>query len=740
MELRENLAPRVTLESPFHFGETTQVSEPTYIKELVNWNLVLSSDHVHWFLREWSKKPQYQEVLPYMLQDLTSLLRDALDLMQELGGADEKSDLSYIEQPSISKHAQNRDFRDWTALIELTRDAWVATARIDQAWARHAAEGWWRVPYPIFKRLAFFAAAQGNVIAPQQALSWLLEKNCWWLWSVDTQREAIRLLVSLAPKLSASEVSKLEQAILTEPPREMFKNDLEDKEWESIVNHMVWLRLAKFQATGEDWGELANAKLDELNQKYPSWKLAEDERDEFPTWMGGGEEWHKFSRTPQRCPELVEWLKQHESSDHWEEDDWRQRCRDDFSTTSCALRVLAKDDKWLVGRWKQALMAWSEDEIIKESWRDMAPVLKDAPREIIQSLARELSWWLQAISNSFENDEALFLDICRRILELDYPDKGNSGDPVGQAINHPVGLVTEALLQWWYQRKLEDGQGLPEELKLIFIDICNTEEGKFRHGRILLSAHVIALYRVDYNWTTEYLLPLFDWSLPVEARAAWAGFLRSPRLYRPLLADIKQPLLEGAKHYEELDKHAEQFASFLTFVALDRGDTFTIEELADATRCLPIGGIEKAVQTLIRALEGAQDLRGEYWRNRILPYLQKIWPQDRDRITPAISESFAQLCVEAGEVFPEALQELQHWIHPLQHPGYIFVLIHGKNFCKQFPEDTLMFLDLIVGDDVQWIPIELSKCLDGIEQTDQQLANDNRFIRLSNLYRRHGIR
>lgn len=142
--------------------------------------------------------------------------------------------------------------------------------------------------------------------------------------------------------------------------------------------------------------------MDKLNQEYPSWKLVEDERDEFPFWKGGGDEWHKVSRTPRDFAELVEWLNEYETPDYWEEDDWSQRCRDDFSTTSRALRVLAAEGKWLNGRWKQALMAWSEDKTNNKSWLDMGPFLNEAPDKIIQSLAYELSWWLRSISRLLE--------------------------------------------------------------------------------------------------------------------------------------------------------------------------------------------------------------------------------------------------------------------------------------------------------------------------------------------------
>lgn len=738
MKLCKNLAPRIALGAPFHLVENARdSSKPVNIKNLVHCDLVLQSNYVHYLTDKWSKSQNYQEVLPELLQDFTLLLRDALDLSREVGNADERHDSSFIEQPSISQHSQNSNLHDWTVLIEFTRDAWLATAKSDFNKAKYAAEGWWQQSYPVFKRLALFAASHDEVISHRQALDWLLGDNCWWLWSAETECETMRLLVTLAPKISSSEILELGRAILIGPPRKMFREDLEDEKWKRIMNHRIWLRLAKFQAAGGRWNDLANAKLDKLNQEYPSWKLAEDERDEFPFWKGEGDEWHKVSRTPQDFTELVEWLKEHENSDDREEDDWSQRCRNDFSTTFSALCELSKEGKWIVGRWKQALWAWSEDNTNNNSWESISPILNDAPNEIIQSLAHELSWWLRSIAKTFENHEEFFLNLCHKILEQNYSDEEIYEDPLTQAINHPVGIVTDALLQWWY-RKLENGQTLPEEIKITFNDLCNIQINKFRHGRILLAAHVITLYRIDSNWTKEHLLPLFDWSSSIEAQVVWQGFLWSPRLYRPFLADIKEPFLEGATHYQELGEHAEQFAAFLTFVSLDPGDIFTIKELADATGCLPLKGLERVAQTLLTSFENMQDRREEYWDNRLIPYLHSIWPKNSSLITPAISESFAQLCLTANELFPKALQELEYWIKPSQSLPLIFDLMNENNICTKFPEEALKFLNLVVGDDPDWPLTGLHKCLSDIKQSNEQLTSDLLFVRLNDLAKRYG--
>ncbi|HGP0654933.1 TPA: anti-phage defense-associated sirtuin Dsr1 [Stenotrophomonas maltophilia] len=732
LELREMLTPRVSLREPLRWAaEDGGAREPARIKDLVEWEIVLSTDHVHSSVRDLPSDERWNGALPELLSDVSALLRDALDLMRELGSAEDRSDLSYMHQPSISEHPQNQGFQDWTALIDLTRDAWLATAAHSPARAALTALAWWHTPYPLFRRLAFFAAAQDNVIPHRQALDWLLADDHWWLWSVETEREAMRLLVAMAPHLDELMLRELEQAVLAGPPRDMFKDDLEPERWTRITDREIWLRLAKIAEAGAVLGADSNARLQGLSAQYPEWALAADQRDEFPYWMGDGDEWRKFVVTPRRRRELIEWLRQQPGTDHWQEDDWRQRCRDNFSTTACALYALASEGVWPTERWREALQAWSDEKLLRRSWRYMAPILATAPDEVLQPLVRSVSWWLQAIAKTFEDHEALFFVLARRVLAQDHQDGVDTDDPVQRAINHPVGLVTEALLRWWYRRSLEDGQGLPEEIKPTLTELCDTQIDNYRHGRVLLAAHVIALFRVDGDWARQHLLPLFDWQRSeAEARAAWEGFLWSPRLYRPLMEILKPAFLDTARHYAALGKHDGQYASLLTFAALDPGETFTTAELAAATRALPPDGLHDAAQALVRALEGAGEQRADYWTNRVAPYLHAIWPKTRDNVSPAIAESLGRLCIAAQDAFPEALALLRAWLQPPAHPDYLVHRLHESRLCGRFPEQALDFLSLVIGHQTQWPPGDLGNCLEEIRLSAPDLDNDPRFQQL----------
>lgn len=739
LNLRGLLAPRITLREPFRAIE--EEADAERLKLLVDWELVLSTDHVHSLLRELNVE-EWRDALPALIDDFTTLLRDALDIMAELGAARSKSDLSYLFQPSISEHEQNRDFYDWTALIELTRDAWLATADRDANQALSIAAKWWSFDYPLFRRLTFFAGTRDNVVPVEQALDWLLASNGWWLWSTETKREAMQLLGSLAPRLDAVQQARLNQAIQAGPPREMFRDDVEEDRWDAIVHREVWQRMAKLQAAGMPLDQEAQARLDDIVVRHREWHLAANEQDEFPVWMGQGDDWRRFETTPRRRRDLMQWLREHPDGDGWEEDDWAERCRKDFATTSCTLFALARENFWPTARWQRALHAWSEERLRKISWKRFASFFMDAPDPVVSDLAHGIGGWLQAVSKVFEIHAGAFFVLCGRVLSLSHENMDNAENadsPVTAAINHPVGYVTQALLDWWYRRDLQNNQGLPPEIEPFFTRLCATQYVGFRHGRVLLAAHAINLFLIDRRWFDQHLLPLFDWHRSkAEARAVWEGFFWSPRLVRSHLAAIKPALLETARHYDEIGDHARQYAAFLTHASLDRGDTFSVEELREAFRVLPEEGLAEAASALARGIEGAGagEQRSSYWTRRVAPFWKDIWPKTANP-SPTIADDLFRLCIAAGPKFSAALATIRSWLVPVPFPGYLLRLLLETDLCSQFPETSLEWLYLLM-DNPPGPMQDLRECLRQISQASSATIHDHRYQELDQLCRQHG--
>lgn len=742
MELRDLLTPQVALKKLFHWGdEKRNANAPMCLCQLGNWELELAVDDVHLALHDLADD-LWTSVLPQLLEDIQQLLFDALGLLKDLGKANEYRDYSYCHLPSISPHWQNRGFCDWVALIELLRDAWLEVRVKDSARAVRVAQGWFELPYPTFKRLALFAASQEDRIPYKQWVDWLLADNAWWLWSVETQREVCRLLVLQGQKLSGIAQSKFEDAILSGPPRTMFGGNLSLEQWNNIAAHSIWLYLAKLNASGLVLGTVAASRLTELSNANPQWRLEANEREEFSHWMiGTGDPGYEESRdvdiAPRRRRELVQWLRKSDPDRYWY-DRWSDTCRTRFFHSLCALHELARNNEWPVKRWISALQVWGEEDMVLRSWRYAARVVQIMPDSILGEIIEYVALWMNAVSNKINCNEDILLELCRRILKIrininTIHDK-HDAQYIIDDVDNPIINVTKSLINLYFRQSHNDNDLLPENIKEIFTQICNVPQ--FIHGRAILGTRIISLFCIDREWTEQYLLPLFDWNNPIEARAVWEGFLDSPRLYQPLLIAFKPQFLETAKHYEELgDYHRQQFVSFLTYTALEAIPGYSKEEFRKAIGALPQEGLEQCARALSQMLEGAAEQRENYWKNRVLPFLQDIWPKSRKYATPRIAELLAQLSISAGKEFPSALATVKGWLQPFENLHNPVKQLLESPLCSKFPKDALELLNAIVRDQ-PWLPDELKKCLEEIEHYAPELADDPHYMRLQECVRK----
>jgi hypothetical protein len=132
-ELKNMLCPKIEISKSVEWKD--KIFEGNYDSAIspgksLDWEIVVALKYP-WrtLVDDIQQKEPWCSFLPMLLTEFTMLLRDALDLMQELGGAGYELGQAHIAQASIGEHPQNRRFNDWTVLIELTRDAWLATLK-----------------------------------------------------------------------------------------------------------------------------------------------------------------------------------------------------------------------------------------------------------------------------------------------------------------------------------------------------------------------------------------------------------------------------------------------------------------------------------------------------------------------------------------------------------------------------------------------------------------------------------
>jgi hypothetical protein len=737
LELRQLLSPMITIDEPWSSLPRSELEVPTRVSDIVNADLVLATQHARSLLKEVQREDAWLTGIGSLLEDFKFLLSDALELATQV----DEVGRSYLHIPSIEDHPQNKDYRDWTLLVELCRDAWLATAKVDPVEALETARQWSRQPHTLFRRLALFAAAQDDIVDVQEALEWLLADNHTSLWSIETQREVIRLLVRRGPDLSMPQLTSLEDAIVDGPSLRAGGEPQEDTDQSRrISDHMVWLRLAKLSNAGVTLNPRAGRILTQLTLQHPNWQLARDDRDEFPTWIGEDDHPQQFQTSPGRSRDLAQWLVDNPTTDEWDEqDDWKERCRTNFPRAAAALLRLATGGTFVVSRWREALQVWSDERNGRRSWRWLGPALARADFGIIQGLGHALSYWLQSAGRFGTGHDGAFFRLVGLVLETHQQNEETelAKDAVSRAINHPIGHVTEAALLRWYSRSPKDLEGLPADVSQVLTLIARPEIQIFRHGRVLLGAHAIALYRVDSAWTKRNALPLFNWSISrSEAAGAWQGFLWTPRFYIPLISEMKSSFLDTANYFDELADFGRGYAGMLALAGLEPRGVFSASELRRALRLLSPEGLAKVAHAIYEFQVAAGETRHEYWVNRTWPYIRNVWPKSTDKHSPEVAAAFARICVAAGSAFDQAFEQLKDWLIKEDYPGLIVAELKASGQCTKFPETALRLLAAVVGG--KWPPTALAECMEQVRNAKPSLSASPEYVYLESLLKARG--
>jgi hypothetical protein len=704
-ELRDLLRPCVALAKPYQglvsFGA---LEDSNSINSLVRWEVLLATDHAIAAVRDNKAEPNWQNGLHQFLDVFQSLLIEALEIMTDLGQSAKRRHVTAFELPSIEDHSQNLGHHDWTLLVLLTRDAWLAVSKIDPKKASEIAREWWSSEYPLFKRLALFAASQEGIVDDVQIVEWLISEDGRWLWDIEIKRETLRLLTVMSQHWSSSSSnrrigaqSQLERAILRGPTRDNASSDASEDDFMMSRDSAVWLRLAKLSAGGYKLGRSAANKLAKLQRDNPTWRIANDGRDELPFWVEVGTREPDLLTTPWKPRELLKWLENHAAPDWHQNDDWRDRCRTHFRSVSCVLKYSYKQNQWYPDRLQAALYVWAEDkELLKRSWFWMAAFVLALTDDQKKDVLDGLSWWIRAGSSVFDGNDECFYSLASDLVRLSAQNLKNSNrDIMLEAINHPVGQATEAMLKWWSRLVAKGNSRLDGEAHSFLTSICLSAVDSRRMGRVILAQYIGWIYRVDPDWTKAHLVPHFDWNVSrEEACACWTGFLYSPRHIPALLSVLKQPFLKTMQQKDDLPADCrESFARFFTFVALEPAGVFTQQELRAGFASFDLVDLNQAARALRDVMEGAGEKAETLWRDSIRPLIQKIWPKSADKRSEQIAGSFAEICIYANEDFQEAISELTPYLQEILWSSTLLDKLMERDLHRRFPRNAL---DLIV--------------------------------------------
>ena len=103
-----------------------------------------------------------------------------------------------------------------------------------------------------------------------------------------------------------------------------------------------------------------------------------------------------------------------------------------------------------------------------------------------------------------------------------------------------------------------------------------------------------------------------------------------------------------------------------------------------------------------------------------------------------ISNSLAEICIQAEEQFPSALNLLQPLLNKTESCGSVIRDLSATNLCTDFLKETLALLDDLIGNKLAYGIDDLKECLDKIGKSNPQLSSSRDFIRLTEFVRKFG--
>ena len=116
------------------------------------------------------------------------------------------------------------------------------------------------------------------------------------------------------------------------------------------------------------------------------------------------------------------------------------------------------------------------------------------------------------------------------------------------------------------------------------------------------------------------------------------------------------------------------------------------------------------------------------------PFLRRLWPKTKNRLTPGVSAEFAQLCLVADGAFPQVFREVRAYLsggNPASdHLVYSF---SAKGYSGRFPAESLEFLCLVLEGANGVFPEDLRECLRAIRSAQPVLEETAMFQRLVTL-------
>lgn len=528
--------------------------------------------------------PNLGDLYPELTVLLTSMLQQAHVMMRVSGEARDGWDSTSLRRAAIEPHEQNSSLHDIDVLIDAARDL------IEWLLANQHSSGvglrgqWLGANTPVLRRLGIHAMTVDDQVPVDEAVTLIVTRG--WLYELGVKHEVFQLLK--AKYGLAGEAVR--RQLLTASLADALPGEDEDARRTSAYerfNLAGWLHeaapdcpftTAHFQKLQEESPTFVRRSHPDLS----SWGTV-------ATWVGPKSPVSVDELLAKSPSEAVPWLATYEGKQgdfdgpdrHGLLAVVRESVGRNWTWTVAIMEGLQQDGIWISDLWGALLDGLAAAQHAPEEWEAIVEILDRMP-ELAREAGRDL---LDLLQKFVEEDAAKVrckvvlraMSIARRAVEGgEHGDTVMSGDQrdwLALAINHVGGkaaIVTVQSLAKLRQLGGESWVGIPAEVKGWLEDLCGEQRIDAQRARTVLASHFHFFFGLDREWTTQVLLPLFDWDRDAgTAEQAWYGYLTWGR-WNDAVLEALRPSLEAsfARITTNLSELRDAFTTRLAGIAL----------------------------------------------------------------------------------------------------------------------------------------------------------------------------
>jgi hypothetical protein len=759
----ESVVPQLRVRRPLRWPGTAETEEaPITARSLAEVYFEPSGHrpHVREVLDVWPQDAVAEErLLRALCRGIEEALEEARDV-DYVNGLDRSS----FDVPSVADHPQNQYRGGFLPIVRLTAGVWERLAEKSASVARRLATPWGASEFALYRRLHLHALTTATVFQPREALAALLGLDDPAFWSGELRRETMRLMAQRWAEFPEETRAELARRIRGGPPRSLFTDDAfkDEDEWNSIRDHMIFVRLARIQgAVGGLDGDSAQVLAD-IEARHPAWIPGRGDRDDFGSWMSSRwrPEGDPASLSGVADAELVSHamrLQREQPIGH--SDVWRLFCESDPERALRGLHAEADSGRWEPSAWRDLLWAAAKTQR-QPLQREIAELIVRMPAAALLPITSSATSWLRE-SRSLLLDDAVaiagpLLVVWDRLAEVVYTDAGPDAaatrpedeDLATAALNEPGGELTWTLCDALSAQEPHAGSELGDELDGRFDRAVSAPGRPGLLARVYLLRLLPWLYHVAPTWSGERLLPLLVPNHP-EARLLWRARLggdvpRIPALFNALKPHLLALFQDEAMSQWEAQGLAHALLRPAIWRRLRPDDGWQIEpaEIRRALRAAHAEVRHQAAWMLWNWMgeEKAEPVdRAARWRVHVGPLFRDAWPLDVACRDSETSQRLVMMVLEAEDAFPDAVDA----VAPVLLPYDMVTAIIGldlddrhKEMPERYPRAVVALLDSLVDPPRATPPHDLGNVLARCVAADSGLAGEPAYRRLHAIARR----